>query len=204
MEIINTSQGTDEWMDIRKGKITGTGLKNVMAKKDSQAYKKYLYTLLSDEFSNNDELYKSPAMQRGNDLEKFAVQEYEKKTGNIVDEIGFCVSEEFEYLGLSPDGFIGDKGAIEIKCPNSENHLEYLLSKKIPHQYKWQVVNYFLVNPSLEWLDFVSYDPRFFRKELRLSILKVTREEFLGEIELAREKIPEFRSDYEKIIFKLI
>lgn len=204
MKIIKTTQGTDEWLDIRKGKITGTGLKNVMAKESTRAYKKYIYTLLSEEFSQNNENISSFAMKRGSDLEKFAVDEYQKKTENNVDEIGFCISDEFDYLGLSPDGFIGKNGAIEIKCPNSETHLEYIIGEKIPSDYKWQVVNYFLVNTNLEWLDFVSYDPRFFREDLRLFIFRITKDELKKEINEAREKIPIFRDEWEKSIMKII
>lgn len=67
----------------------------------------------------------------------------------------------------------------------------------IPSDYKWQVVAYFLVNESLQRLNFAVYDARFIDPECRLSLKVVERSnevlqeamaEALSELDSFREK----------------
>ena len=48
----------------------------------------------------------------------------------------------------------------EAKCLSSARHIEAWLTKKIPDEYEMQVIQYFIVNESLEKLYFVFFDPR--------------------------------------------
>ena len=51
---------------------------------------------------------------------------------------------------------------------------------RVPTEYKYQVIHYFVVNEDLEWLDFVSYDPRL--KNCKLHVCRVVREDIANEI----------------------
>jgi hypothetical protein len=59
-------------------------------------------------------------------------------------------------VGCSPDGFIGDDGILEIKCPKPENHIGYLLDVE-GIGYRCQVQGHALADgPEVGRYDFVS------------------------------------------------
>ena len=74
-------------------------------------------------------------------------------------ETGF-LSHDTELAGCSLDGDIDEfTGILEIKCPKSATHIEYLRGGKLPSKYAPQVTHNLWVTGA-EWCDFVSYDPR--------------------------------------------
>lgn len=110
-------------------------------------------------------------MMRGTELEPIARAAYEAHTGNFVEQVGFIKHTEIEWFGASPDGFSGD-GLIEIKCPNTTTHLEYLTSGKVPSQYKNQMLAQ-MACTERKWCDFVSFDDRL-PENLRLFVVRFT------------------------------
>jgi putative phage-type endonuclease len=173
MIIHNCDQGSHEWHQIRIGKITGTRLKKMLAKDNLSL----LDELIAEEETGltDDDDFVSEEMQRGIDLEPLAIQEYSNITGHEVDHPCLIQSSEWPILMMSPDGYIGTTGAVEIKCPKTKTHIKYIRQGKIPNDYKEQIWCYFMVNPDLQWLDFVSYDPRLTKKPIW--ILHITREQ---------------------------
>ena len=101
--------------------------------------------------------YVNAAMEWGIENEPHARNAYEMETGNLVTEIGFV--ELNEYVGCSPDGLIGDDGMVEIKCPNTSTHIEYILDGRVPPEYVLQIQTQLWV-ANRHWNDFVSFDPR--------------------------------------------
>jgi len=178
MIIHNCDQGTHEWLQIRLGKITGTRLKKMLAK-DNLAL---LDELIAEEETglSDDDDFVSEEMQRGIDLEPLAIQEYSNITGHEVDHPCLIQSSEWPILMMSPDGYIGTTGAVEIKCPKTKTHIKYIRQGKIPNDYKEQIWAYFMVNPDLQWLDFVSYDPRLTKKPIW--ILHITRDQVQDDV----------------------
>jgi len=77
------------------------------------------------------------ATEWGNDHEKDAIDAYEIVTGSIVSKSGdnqeFRISKEHDWLGCTPDGFVGGI-IIEAKCPASLN-----VYGKVPDHYMAQV-----------------------------------------------------------------
>jgi hypothetical protein len=74
------------------------------------------------------------------------------------------------------------------------------LEKKIPEEYKYQVIMYFLVISDLEELDFILYNPDFYIKEKRLFVINIKRSELEKEIYKAESQIEIFRKKWlEKI-----
>lgn len=188
MIIHNCTQGSHEWHQLRLGKITGSRLKKMMAK-DNLAL---IDELIAEEqvgISDDDE-FMSDEMQRGIDMEPLAIQEYCNITGYTVEHPCFLQSEDWPILCQSPDGYIGTTGAVEVKCPKTKTHIKYIRMGKIPNEYKEQVWSYFLVNPELQWLDFVSYDPRLAIKPIWIH--RVTREELAEELDAAKVELIKF------------
>ena len=79
--------------------------------------------------------------------------------------------------GASPDGLVGDDGWLEIKCPNTATHIEYLLEGTVPGKYiaqmQWQ-----MACTGRSWCDLVSFDPRL-PAELSIHIRRLPRDDAL-------------------------
>jgi hypothetical protein len=76
--------------------------------------------------------------------------------------------------GCSPDGHVREwEGLIELKCPESTTHLEYLQAGVVPEEYRGQIVHSLWVTGA-QWCDFVSFDDRF-PEHLQLFIVRVKR-----------------------------
>jgi predicted phage-related endonuclease len=114
-------------------------------------------------------------MQRGTDLEPIARMTYELNTGNEVTEAEFIVHPEYSAMGASPDGFVGDDGLIEIKCPNTAKHLACIQSDSYNKQYYPQM-QFQMACTGRKWCDFVSCDDRL-PDELQLFVCRVERSE---------------------------
>lgn len=83
-----------------------------------------------------------------------------------------------DHSGCTPDGFVGNDGLIEAKCPfYTCNHIKHHLItdnqyfKDNHKDYYWQVMFQLMVTKR-EWCDFVSYDPRISGK-LRMFVYRV-------------------------------
>lgn len=188
MIIHNCEQGSHEWHQLRLGKLTGSRLKKMFAKDNLSL----IDEIIAEEEVGmiDDDEFISEEMQRGIDMEPLAIQEYSNITGYDVDHPCLIQSEDWTILVQSPDGYIGTEGAVEIKCPKTKNHIKYIRQGKIPNEYKEQIWSYFLVNPDLKWVDFVSYDPRLAKKPIW--ILRINREDLTDELDAAKVELIKF------------
>jgi len=203
MEVLNMEQGTQEWHEARRCTITGTKLKAVMGTREAQTT--LIAELIAEKGTElTKEFRQSVEMERGSAEEDFAVKKFEAETKMTVDRIGMCRHKTLDWVALSPDGLIKDENgkyteAVEIKCPDSKkiilSKIHNIVDPKetglmgargpkagtpflgIPSEYKWQVVHYFLVNPDLEKLYFVTYDERFIDEGAKLYTVEVLREQ---------------------------
>jgi len=153
----NDEEGKKEWMDYRIGKIGGSGLKDIITEKGE---KKAFYQLIADRLAiPKDE---EDVRDRGNRLEVEAIEELEKKINKVfIKDRHIWQREDNESIMVSPDGYLEDeKEAVEVKCLNSAEHIEALITEEYPKQYRYQALQYFIVNDKLEKLYFVMYEPR--------------------------------------------
>ena len=129
----NMEQRSPEWYAVRLGKVTGSQVSAVLAKRDSATRANYLSELVVERLTGQQaEFFMNDAMQWGVDTEPQARMAYEAHKGVLVDEIGFVNHVAISNFGCSPDGLVGLDGLIEIKCPNSKTHIDTVLSKKAP------------------------------------------------------------------------
>lgn len=119
--------------------------------------------------------YQSAAMQWGTMTEPEARMAYEAEKAEIVQETGFIRHPTIQWCGASPDGEVGRNGLVEIKCPESTTHLEWMESGKAPAEHIPQIQGQLWVT-GRDWADFVSYDPRF-PDGLQLFIVRVQRDD---------------------------
>ena len=179
MKIIDCQQGTPEWHLARAGKVTASCISDVMAKiktGEAAARRDYRATIVAEILTGTaqDDAYISPAMQWGMDQEPYARAAYEVAKSVLVDQVGFVLHQTIERAGMSPDGVVGG-GLVEIKCPKTATHIQYLLAGKVPAQYQPQML-WQMACAESAWCDFVSYDPRL-PEHLQLFVVRFDRDE---------------------------
>lgn len=187
MNVLPHPQGSAEWLAARTGRLTASRMSAIMAKGKGGApsttrtacmgelIAEYLTGQPSESYTNAD-------MQRGTDLEPSARAAYEVSTGQMVTEVGLVLHPKNERFGASPDGVVSDSGLLEIKCPRTHVHIEYLLAGKPPAQYlpqmAWQAACC-----EREWVDFASYDPKM-PEALQLFVVRYVPETaYIAELE---------------------
>lgn len=184
-------QGSQEWIDIRIGKITGSIVKRIMGGRGGD--KTLMNELIAEKIAGEPKQhYMNPCMERGLELEPRAISNYELDTGYDVTRVG-CI----ELFGLycSPDGLVGDDGIIEIKCPDSHNFIKWALDEKIPTEHRHQVVFNLWIS-GRDWLDFIVFDPRL--KGFEMQVKRVYKKDLETEIKEMSEKVLGFKKDLEK------
>lgn len=156
-------QGSDEWKEFRHGKIGGSTAGKIMTKLDKPVTEcAEFYQILAENMEDFDPFtndYISFDMQRGNELEPLAREEYERIYDVKVEQFGW-IEQDNNWIGISPDGWMPElKKAIEIKCPAANTHVKYMLNKnEFFEDYVWQIVHNFLVL-EIDSIDCISYRP---------------------------------------------
>jgi putative phage-type endonuclease len=207
MKTHNFEQGSPEWLNFRLGKITGSKVKGVFGTKAAQST--LIDELIAEELTGTeDEIFQTVHMMRGVELEPFAIEAFEKETGEKCYNIGAIQSESMQMISHSPDGLIkNEKGefysGVEIKCPKSKTHIKYLRSNEVPKEYVGQCYLPFIIEPNLQSWFFVSYDPRVVARPLL--IVPIIRAEIESELNEMEAKLIDFIELYEsektKILF---
>ncbi|WP_343499688.1 lambda exonuclease family protein [Achromobacter denitrificans] len=174
-------QRTEAWLKARSGKITASRFADVIAVsaktgKPLQAREDYMLTLAAERTSGiPKQSITSKSLSWGTDLEEHAREAYEIEKGQIVEETGFVLHPVHAFIGASSDGWIGDDGLIEIKCPHDEKvHVRTWLYG-MPADHMAQIQGNLLVT-GRQWADFISYDPRA-GEPWRLYVQRIPRDE---------------------------
>lgn len=174
---VAVEQGTPEWHELRRGKVTASRVADILAKTKtgaSASRQNYLIELALQRTTKTIEpSYTNSAMEWGTATEPQARVAYEVATHNFVDQVPFVDHPTIEGFGCSPDGIVGD-GLIEIKCPNSATHWEYFKAKEPPKKYFIQMQAQ-MACTGAKWCDFVSFDPRMPERS-QLLIVNVPRD----------------------------
>jgi len=192
-----TDQLSQEWFADRRGKVTASRVADVIARTKTgwgASRANYAAQLVAERLTGETaESYTNAAMQWGTDTEPHARAAYEFRTDATVTETGFIPHPNIGMSGASPDGFVGDGGQVEIKCPNTATHIETLLGQGVPAKYVTQM-QWQMACTGRAWCDFISFDPRM-PESMRLFVKRVPRDnaaiatleadiiEFLGEID---------------------
>lgn len=187
----------EEWLADRFGKITGTKVKDVIAKRGI-ARKIGFYQLVADRLAipadDEDE------RDRGTRLEAKAIEEFVKKTKKKVDtSLLMWQRNDNPNIAYSPDGVISKTEAVEAKCLSSARHLEAFIEQAVPKDYEDQVLQAFVVNDKLKKLYVVFYDDRVVVKPF--FYLEVERDQDKVNAYLLQEKM--MLQEIDDIVIKL-
>lgn len=195
-------QGTPEWHQLRLGKVTASRVSDVMAKiktGESASRKNYRAELVVQRLTGlPSESFTNAAMEWGTATEPMARIAYEIAKEVLVEQVGFIEHPTIAMFGCSPDGLAHD-GMIEIKCPNSATHIEYLTDNKAPAKYINQMQCQMAVT-GRKWCDFVSFDPRL-PEDLQLFVVRVERDQkYIDSMEI---EVVEFLTEVEGMVNQL-
>lgn len=179
-------QGSEAWKKIRLGKVTASRVADVVAKTKSgwgASRANYLAELIAERLTGeNAATFSNAAMQWGTDKEPDARAAYAFRTDVDVLEVGFLEHPTIAMTGASPDGLVGGDGLVELKCPNTANHIDTLLDQAVPGKYLTQM-QWQMACSGRQWCDFVSFDPRL-PESMRLFIQRIPRDnERVAELE---------------------
>lgn len=169
-------QGSEAWLDSRRGCITGSNFRTAREKlktgKPSKEAMDYARDLARERLGGKAPAkFQNAAMRTGTEQEPVARFAYEKRTGNLVEEVGFFATED-GLFGLSPDGLIDDDGVLEIKTMVSSDTLFTAVADGDLSAYMDQCLGYLWLL-GRQWVDLVLWCP-----DLNHMVIKrITRDE---------------------------
>lgn len=187
----DVEQGSPEWFEVRKGKMTAS--KATAIGNYGKGLETYIIEMMAESMSSGEkDGFKSKDTERGNLYEPIARKVYALETGLDVRQVGFI--EYNEFVGCSPDGLMDlEDGGLEIKCPDDTKYFKYLLNgeEEIDSGYIWQIQMNLLIT-GRKWWDLVIYNPNYSKSMLIYRILP-DQEKF-------KELLVGFKKGAEKII----
>ena len=217
---LELEQGTLEWHQERAGRVTGTTLQSGLGAKYSSAKKVWtlgdkkvqttlMYELIAERMTEVQIVeLNTAAVERGRELEPFAIKAAGKKRDIEFLTCGMLISGFTQEFGFSPDAVYKNKdgiivGGLETKCPSSKKHIEYLICNQVPTEYYWQVLSPFICSDDVLWWDFASYDDRNY--ECPLFLIRVNRADVVEHIKAARITLESYlsvvRAQHEQLAF---
>lgn len=197
MKVIDFPQGSPEWLEARAGKVTASRIADVVAKiktGEAAARRDYKSQIVAEILTGipQESGFINAEMQWGLEQEPAARAAYEALTGDLVEQVGLVIHPKIERAAASPDGLAGE-GLLEIKCPKTATHVQYLLLDVVPKDYHPQML-WQMACTGAPWCDFVSYDPRlpadvqffrarFMRDDARIKEIEAEVVSFLSEVD---------------------
>lgn len=191
MIFYNDPQGSEAWLEARRGVCTGSKFKDARdynkptaaeAKagatrgKPSQKLLSYAMDLARERVGGvAPSKYQTPAMRFGTQQEPLARLEYEAETGNIVQEVGFVCTDDRAF-GVSLDGSIQPDGALEIKTMVSSDTLFKAVVEGDISEYIDQIHGAMWLL-RLQWVDLVLWAPDLAHIGRALTIKRIHRDE---------------------------
>jgi putative phage-type endonuclease len=199
-------QGSQEWLDLKAGYISGSKMSDMMAGGKGLTRETYKMKLVAERLTGKAAAmsFKSAAMIKGNEDEPLAREHYAFMQDVEPVKVAFVYHDSIDWCGASPDSLINSEGFIcdgilEIKCPNIETHIKYLLEDKIPRDYALQM-QWLLTCCARDWCDWMTYSKEM-PPRLRAKIVRVYRDEkVIKSLEDAAKKLNE---EIDEIINKL-
>jgi len=185
MNIIkDMEQGSEAWKALRLGKVTASRMKDVMSNGRggalSKASESYMMELIAERLTGESKpFFENDAMKWGTATEPQARAMFELETGFDVEEVAFIEYDDF--VGVSPDGLVCDRGLIEIKCPTTTTQIKRALSGDYAKDYKDQIQMQLWVS-GREYCHFISFDPRLDCPASYLSQIVERDEEYISKM----------------------
>jgi len=156
-------QGTDEWLEARRGLLTASEMKRLLTPAklelaNNDDVRSHVYNIAAQRVLKHIEpSYESYDMMRGNIEEAAAAQFYNKHFQEL-ESVGFITNDKWGFtLGYSPDGLTtSGLGQIEVKSRNQQLQFKTIVDGEVPKEFMIQLQTGLLVSERV-WVDFISY-----------------------------------------------
>ena len=170
-------QGSPEWKQARAGKVTASRAKDARDKLKSGAASgkqiAYACQVALERVSGKpaDATFENWQMREGHVQEPIARAAYERRTGNLVDEVGAFATDDDLFL-YSPDGLIDDDGLLEVKSIFSPERIMTIVGNGDTSDFEDQCM-FGLWLTGRQWIDLVVWVPSL----EHMVIKRITRDE---------------------------
>lgn len=168
-------QRSEEWFEARKGRVTGSAVGAILDLDPNATRADIMRRMVRQYHGAPREWNGNIATQWGVTHETEAREDLEAEIGQEVAGATFVVHPEMNWLGASPDGYVGDDFLAEIKCPfglrNDEAPVQFKTVEEQPHYYAQMQFQMFCTGRSKcyfwQWtpndhkLTVVEYDPAY-------------------------------------------
>lgn len=209
MNLLNVKQHSPEWFQARLGNCTGSRVSDALsmlkrasngrvAGDSSQARIDYMLECALGRLTGIvPDHFVTQAMEWGIENEDHAVAAYEVVSDKIggTSKVGIGAHPRIERFLASPDRYVGSDGVLEVKCPTSAVHLGYYRAGCIPEQYMHQCMAELACSPDRDWIDFVSFDPRFPVKLQVFIAPRMYRDRWASEIATMEDGVRKFLAE---------
>ena len=155
MRILTETQGDDRWEVARKGRVSASAIGNVLAGHGTKSRYEYRLQLCMDLEGVEDFRDSAIWFEDGRRYEGHARGWYDWNVAEC-KETGFVLHDEYNWLGASPDGLVGEDGCIEIKFRKSLRTYHDSNIKNVPRAYYSQMQTVMWVC-NRQWCDYVNY-----------------------------------------------
>ena len=178
MKILTSfEQGSPEWKQARAGKVTASRAKDARDKLKSGAASgkqiAYACQVALERITHQpaDTTFENWQMREGHVQEPIARSAYERRTGNLVDEVGAFATDDDLFL-YSPDGLIDDDGLLEVKSLFSPERIMTIVGNGDTSDFEDQCM-FGLWLTGRQWIDLVVWVPAL----EHMVIKRITRDE---------------------------
>lgn len=158
MRVLCDEQGTEEWLDARRGKITASAAHLALGRRGTKGRAAYVQQIVHDlegvpNFDDEDE---KPWFAEGRYFESWARGWYAWDKNADVQETGFVVHDDYSWLGCSPDGLVAADGVIQIKYRKFLHTFHKYAAVGITASVKAQMQTELFVT-GRQWNDYINY-----------------------------------------------
>ena len=164
MKMLNSfEQGSPEWKQARAGKVTASRAKDARDRLKSGAASgkqiAYACQVALERVSHQpaDATFENWQMREGHVQEPIARAAYERRTGNLVDEVGAFATDDDLFL-YSPDGIIDGDGLLEVKSLFSPERIMTIVGNGDTSDFEDQCM-FGLWLTGRQWIDLVVWVP---------------------------------------------
>ena len=193
-------QNTDEWLDLRAGKVTGSSIGKIMAnygKAFGEPAKKLAVNLAVERITGKrveGDHFTNSHMDRGHREEPIARMLYEEMYFVDVTNGGFYDNGN---TGCSLDGKVSWNGTVEIKAVIPTTHYATVKRGIYDPTYKWQY--FFNIREAMaDWMDFISYCSSY-PKNNQLYVYRIQKDSISEELQQVELRLAKFEKYISKI-----
>lgn len=175
---IEMEQRSESWFKARKGRVTGSVVGAILGLAPYMKRADVMRSMVREYHGQPREFQGNAATEWGTAMEDTAKADFEIETGLNVDEASFVQWDE-DWLGASPDGYVGENELLEIKCPYGLRNQSPVMFKTImeqPHYYAQIQIqllvtervgcHFFQWSPHGNSNEYVPFDPEWINENL--------------------------------------